>query len=576
MLAPRSSFVLLGVALLLLAACAPAPGGPTQSGGQAATTSSASSSGPKTIRIGMTREPNGFVISLSASASTSGGAIQAQNLPANKLQNTDEKGTRYAELAEALPSTADGTWKINADGTMETTWKLRPNIKWHDGQPVTTDDLVFGYQAATTPGVTSLGASYLRNIADVVATDPLTAVVRWSKPNPAADTPGDNLPVLPKHLLEDKLAKGGDGFQQLPYFTSEFIGNGPYKLDQWVPGDQLQFSRFDGYYRGRPGVDRVIIRVIPDANTQVANILAGEIDVTLPSGIDADTGLSIKDRWAGTGNQVLLASPGQVRTLLPNSNAEFQNPKELLDPRYRQALYRSVDRQAVSEAVTRGNAPVADSFIAPFYSIRKDVEAAIPQYPYDLAAAEAALRDLGWTKGPDGVLRNPQGQEFRFTVHANAQGRAEREINTSVAGWKTLGIQVDEQLDPVTITVSDEERVKRAGFSLIGGDAQEYFGDRISCQTMPTPANQYRGRNSGSWCNQEAQGIIDALNVTIPLDQRTQLTRNLLGVVLTQLPIMPLYWDLDPILVVAGLKNVPPPSAPTRVSTFNIWEWEKE
>ncbi len=568
------TLVLIGLTLLL-GACSPTPGGATQNGGQPATSNSASS-GPKTIRIAMTREPNGFVISLSASASTSGGAIQAQNIPANKLQNTDEKGTRYPELAEALPSTTDGTWKINADGSMETTWKLRPNIKWHDGQPVTTDDLVFGYQVTTTPGVTSLGASYLRNISEVVALDPLTAVVRWSRPNPAADAPGDNLPVLPKHLLEDKLAKGGDGFQQLPYFTSEFIGNGPFKLDEWRPGDQLQFSAFNDYYRGRPKVDRVIVHIIPDSNTQVANILAGEIDVTLPSGIDADTGLSVKDRWEGTGNQVLLASPGQVRTLLPNSQPDYQNPKELLDPRLRQALYRAVDRQSVSEAVTRGNAPVADSFIAPFYSIRKEVESAIPQYPYDLAAAEGAFRDLGWTRAQDGVLRNQQGQELRFTVHANAQGRAEREMNTAVEGWKTLGIQVDQQFDQISITISDEERVKRTGFSLIGGDAQEYFGDRISCQTMPTPANQYRGRNSGSWCNQEAQAFIDALSVTIPQGERTQLTRGLLGVVLTQLPIMPLYWDLDPILVLAGVKNVPPPSAPTRVSTFGIWAWEIE
>jgi ABC-type transport system substrate-binding protein len=116
----------------------------------------------------------------------------------------------------------------------------------------------------------------------------------------------------------------------------------------------------------------------------------------------------------------------------------------------------------------------------------------------------------------------------------------------------------------------------RAGFSLIGGDAQEYFGDRISCESVPTPANQYRGRNSGSWCNQEAQRYIDALRVTIPQDERTQITRNLIGVVMTQLPMMPLYWDLDPILVAAGVRNVPPPSAPTRVSTFGIWAWEKD
>src|SRR4030095_4270098 len=149
---PRPLALILAGLMVLLGACAPSsPGGgapPANSGQSGAPAANPASTGPKIIRIALSRERNGLVISLSASASTSGGAIQAQNLPANKLQNMDEKGTRYAELAEALPSTTNGTWLINADGTMETTWKLRPNIKWHDGQPVTTDDLVFGFQAA--------------------------------------------------------------------------------------------------------------------------------------------------------------------------------------------------------------------------------------------------------------------------------------------------------------------------------------------------------------------------------------------------------------------------------------------
>ncbi|HEY3116819.1 MAG TPA: hypothetical protein VGK54_08760, partial [Chloroflexota bacterium] len=64
--------------------------------------------------------------------------------------------------------------------------------------------------------------------------------------------------------------------------------------------------------------------------------------------------------------------------------------------------------------------------------------------------------------------------------------------------------------------------------------------------------------------------------VTIPQDQRIQLQRGLLGVLGNDLPVMPLYWDIDPILVLASVKNVPLPSAPTRISTFNIWEWDKE
>ncbi|MEA2640252.1 MAG: peptide/nickel transport system substrate-binding protein, partial [Chloroflexota bacterium] len=259
-----------------------------------------------------------------------------------------------------------------------------------------------------------------------------------------------------------------------------------------------------------------------------------------------------------------------------NSRAESQNPKELLDPRFRQALYRAVDRQGVSDAVTRGLAPTADSIVPPFYAVRKDVESAIVQYPYDLAAAQRALQDLGWAKAPDGVMRNAQGQEFRFLVASTAMARSQREVNSAVAGWKELGIQVDEQFDPPSLTVSDEDRVKRPGFGVPGGRADEFLTDRLSCDTVPTPATGFRGRNSGSWCNAEAQTLIDGLRTTIKPDERMQILRGLLGVIGRELPIMPMYWDLDPILVANGITGVPQPSSPSRVSTFNIAQWDKQ
>jgi ABC-type transport system substrate-binding protein len=204
------------------------------------------------------------------------------------------------------------------------------------------------------------------------------------------------------------------------------------------------------------------------------------------------------------------------------------------------------------------------------------VESAIVQYPYDLTAAQRALQELGWTKGTDGVLRNAQGQEFRVRVTATAFTRTEREVNSAVAGWKELGIQMDLVFDPASMTISDEERVMRPGFGIIGGIADEFLDTRLSCETIPTPRNQFRGRNSGSWCNQDAQSYLDRLRVTIPYSERIQLIRGLVGVATTALPVMPIYWDIDPILAVAGVKNIPQPSAPTRVSTFNVWEWDKE
>ena len=194
----------LVVALVLfIGACAPAatPRAQTEASAPAAP-GAPTARAPKVLRIAVAREPDGFVLSIVPNATRAGGGNQAQSFASNMLQNFDEKGNKYPELAEALPTTADGPWKLNPDGMMETIWKLRPNLKWHDGAPVTADDLLFGYQFMTTPGLPSTSGTYLRNVSEVIALDRLTVLVRWKTLYVDADEPGDNLPVLPRHLLE--------------------------------------------------------------------------------------------------------------------------------------------------------------------------------------------------------------------------------------------------------------------------------------------------------------------------------------------------------------------------------------
>jgi peptide/nickel transport system substrate-binding protein len=566
--------ILVG-SLVVVAACSAAPqtGGSTQ---PAPATDESRPRTPKTLRVAVGREPSGFVISMSPSASSTGGATQAQNIPANKLQNYDDQGRAYPELALSLPTETDGSWRVNDDGTMETTWRLRSGIQWHDGAPVTAEDIAFGYRVVTTPNMATIAGDYVRNISEVVVVDPTTVLVKWARIFANAAEPLDSLPVLPKHLLEQPLATlDPEGFINLPYWTSDFVGNGPFRVVRWEPGLQIEFAAFDGYYLGRPKIDRLFLRFIPEPNTQVASILAGEIDVTLPVSIDVETALAVQERWreAGTGGQVLLASPGQLRNAMIQQREEMASLKALLDPRVRQALYRAVDRHGISEVVSRGQAPVADSPIPPFYAMRKEIESAIPQYPYNPDEAVRALGELGWTRGGDGTLRNAAGEPFRFQMRGTPSARADGEQNSTIAGWKLIGIQVDQL---VRRTENDEERIQYPGMEIGGGSYEEFFDARVSCRTIPNAANRFRGRNSSGYCSQPAQSAIDRLQITIPEPERIVLIRELIQVQMTDVAMLPLYWDLDPILAVPGVKGLPNPTAPKRVHTWNVATWDRD
>src|SRR5262249_23219674 len=153
----------------------------------------------------------------------------------------------------------------------------------------------------------------------------------------------------------------------------------------WQEGSRIEFTRFDDYFRGRPPLDRVIIRVIPDANTLVANILSGEIDVIMPVSLSVDAAAELKQRWQGTGNEVNIFAEGMVRVLDIQHRPEVAQPANGTPIRaVRQALYYATDRDELSNVITHGLGPTADSWISPEDPIIHEVESAIPKYPYDL------------------------------------------------------------------------------------------------------------------------------------------------------------------------------------------------
>lgn len=217
---------LLLALVMALTACSPATTSSPSSGEPAAPRP------PKILRIALGRQIEAFVPIVTGAVTTTGGGGQVLPLVSNRLQNFDEKGNKFGELAESLPSVNACTWKINPDGTMETVWKLRPNLKWHDGMPITADDLLFGYQVVTRPGLPTSASTFTRSIKEVVGVDRLTVSVRWKDLFVSADEPGESLPLLPKHILEGPLGSTRpDVFANHPYFTSEFVGR-PIQADR--------------------------------------------------------------------------------------------------------------------------------------------------------------------------------------------------------------------------------------------------------------------------------------------------------------------------------------------------------
>jgi peptide/nickel transport system substrate-binding protein len=457
---------------------------------------------------------------------------------------------------------------------MDTTWRLRPNITWHDGQPFTSDDLLFSFHVYKDPDVpTAIGAA-LGLMESVEAPDPLTFVVHWSSPYVRADEAPGLIPMA-RHLLEETYQRDKPGFPSSPRFGTEFIGLGPYRLASWEGGIQMDFGRFDDYFLGRPPLDRVVVRFLADANTMVANVLSGAVDVLLPIGVDSEAALELKRRWAGTGNQVTTDSSGRLRYLEIQYRPDYQQPRNGLQHQtVRQALYQAIDRATLADIMAGARDASADSWYPPGSDLRAQLEPSIPQFPYDPARAQALLAQAGWSRADDGTLiHQVTGERFEIMLNGSASTRTEREQGIIADGWKATGVQVQPFIIPAALNNDREYRSLLTGAQLIGVGYDAFYTDRLHSKYITSPANRWSGPNRGGYSNPRVDAVLDQLVKTIDSAERLELHKQLLAEQLGDLAVMPLYWDVDPVIAVKGVKNI---GRNATVNTWNMFQWDKE
>jgi peptide/nickel transport system substrate-binding protein len=284
----------------------------------------------------------------------------------------------------------------------------------------------------------------------------------------------------------------------------------------------------------------------------------------------------VKERWAGTNNRVLVGNPQRIRFLSHQGRVDDQKQPALLDPRVRRGLYQALDRSQLAEAVLQGFGDVADSFIPPNHTYRKEVEASIPQFPFDLVAAQRTLADAGWTRGGDGTLRNAAGAPLAFQIQVTRNARSEKEMPIIADGWRQIGAQVEERMLPPAIVREPESWHRFPGMEIIAQLASSFWKDRISSKDAVGPENRWNAANFGSYANPAVDAFLERLAVTIPRAERITLTRELVREAMTDVAVMPTFWDPDPILALGKVKNLPVPSAITQVHTWNVYEWDIE
>jgi peptide/nickel transport system substrate-binding protein len=485
-------------------------------------------------------------------------------------------GSAQPRLLQMLPSIEGGTWKVFEDGSMETTWKLRP-VAWHDGTPFSARDVVFSVQVYQDPELPNSERDVVKFIAGVEQVDPMTVVVKWAETYPFADRiEMRELLILPAHILESTYLDAKAQVLNHPYFSStEYVGLGPFRMTAWERGSHLDVAANDQFFLGRPRIDRIRVRFIPDSNTLIANLKAGAVQATLGSKkLDRDLLRSLRREWEARAEGTVMAFPSNYK-FAEVQQATNPQPADLADVRVRRALLHAIDRQQLAYAAWEDRGVIADSWVNPSFQRYQDVKDSIARYPYDVRRASALLEEVGWQRGPDGTLRK-DGKSFALTIR-DFEGEKQPLIVADY--WSAVGVVGTYEYESPAQLQDRQARATFTGVTMYRNNPDiPSVAKRLATSNIPTPGNRWTGSNRGGYSNPEWDRIGSRAVATLDERTRLDLERQLLTIATTDLPLLPLFFDFEEMPVARGLTGIVPHtgSAPNDrpILTWNVHEWD--
>ena len=429
----------------------------------------------------------GSLNSLNPILATNTTEAMVTRLSSDLLVSVDTTGTHEIPmLAATVPTIENGG--ISKDG-LTVTYHLRRNVRWQDGAPFTSRDVKFSYEALMNPANDVSSRTGFLVIARVETPDPYTVVFHLkSRYAPFVDTvfgESDNpYTIVPAHLLAHY-----HDLNTVPY-NAQPIGPGPFQVVKGVGGDRTEPAANDDYFLGKPKLRRIVIKLVPDENTEVSLLRSHEVDWLFelsPSKL-----------------RELRRIP-DVRTVLVSMNAWeglwINNSHPPLDDvRVRRALLDAIDRPRLLADFTAGTATLATEDLPPFMWA---YDPGVPVSPFDLAAAERLLDEAGWHRGKDGI-RVKGGRRLSLQIAFNTSNATRRAVAVALqAALRTAGIEAPIKSYPSTLYFAAYGmggilQAGRYDLGLGGWNAgiDPNDADQFTCAALPP-----NGSNSSRFCS---------------------------------------------------------------------------
>jgi peptide/nickel transport system substrate-binding protein len=387
---------------------------------------------------------------------------------------------------------------------------LRQGVTFHNGDPLTVDDVVFTLQRVSGPDTKSEHKPYTKSVASVTALDDKTVEVKLSKPDVTFPGRLALIPIVSKKEVE---AKGDEGFDASP------VGTGPYKFVSWKRGDRVTMEATDNYWGGNPGIKTLVWRGIPEDSTRVAELQTGGLDIAV--NVPTQSVPQLKES-----NKLEVVTANSLRTLFVILNTH-KPPFD--DVRMRQAVNYAIDKSLIVDGVLDGfGRPNSEPFGPEVFGYNKDLEGF---YAYDPDKAKALMKEAGFEKGTEVKFFGATGRYLK-----------DKEVEENiVAQLGEVGIKVNLTtlefqafFDNYITKVNDDMQM---GFwSNANNTADADYGLALNVSS--------KGRGL-YWSDPQVDQAIEDARQEVDTDKRAQMYHDMLDKIVKAAPWIFLYNQLD-------------------------------
>jgi peptide/nickel transport system substrate-binding protein len=467
------------------------------------------------------------------------------------LAEYDPNGELIPVLAREIPSYASNT--LDREGTW-VIWRLMPGVLWHDGQPVTSDDVIFTWEYLADPTSAATSRGSYAGIEKVEKVDDTSVRVTFKNPTSFWHQPfvHQTGTLLPKHIME---AYRGDKAQNAPFHTKP-VGTGPYKVVDFKPGDLVIGEINTAYHMpNRPYFDRIEIKGGGDAASALRAVMqTGEYDFAPSLQVDKDTLTALE----GQGPSRLIYASGISTEMLelnfadPNIevDGERSSPRSkhpfLTDLKVRQALALSVNRPAIIDALLgpTGSLPRYLYFSPTRY---------VPDggdWEYNPTRAAQLLDEAGWARGAGGV-RAKDGVRMKVLYQTTVNGLRQQVQAIMKKEFETLGLEVELKAIPSDVFFSTDPNNPDSNSKFLA-DIQEwstspsqpdpqFFMQGFITSQIAQASNKWSGQNRARYSNPEIDRLWEQAGKELDQAKRDEIFKSMNRTLHSDVNVVPLF-----------------------------------